>query len=121
MQRDGPAHYVLWPAKDAGQPFLREDGPSFTSDKVMLRDHQSRARIASHVLRMHCHAADQKQRAAALIERIGHYRAERPTRMLRRKARQRSDAADMRQGACPLAETRLGHGRLRTRPRGVLS
>jgi hypothetical protein len=37
MQRDGPAHYVLWPAKDAGQPFLREDGPSFTSDKVMLR------------------------------------------------------------------------------------
>src|SRR5262252_4768420 len=78
-----------------------------------LSHEQARPRIAFEVLGVHGHAADEEQRRAAMVRRIGHDRAEGMARLPARERGQRTRAREMDEGPRPLRVARLGRGRQR--------
>jgi hypothetical protein len=66
-------------------------GPQRVAGRIRLSNQQAGAWVVVQVLGVHGHAADEKDRAAEIVSRIGHHGAERESRKLARMSGQAAD------------------------------
>src|SRR4029077_4617862 len=100
----------------------RDSGrPEWIGIGFQLSDEKAGARVGLQILGMPGHAADEKNRAALVVEPVGHEGPERKARLLTRDRSQGADPAQMKQRAGALGEGRLGNGGSVARGASMLS
>ena len=108
-----------------GRPLARRqatrvphEGEASERERVVARlgHEQARARIGGQVLRVHRERADEQERPAPLVRRIGHDRDEGMARVTPGERAERAGAPQVHERARLLGERGLGRARPRGRP-----